>query len=81
MDSYGYNPTLHKIWRLLTSSFSLGTWFGVHVRMYWLALALMPLIFFSRLAGLGAGFALLLSATYFVALFLIIWTHEMGHIA
>ncbi|MCK5941912.1 MAG: M50 family metallopeptidase, partial [Planctomycetes bacterium] len=49
--------------------------------MYWLALALMPLIFFSRLAGLGAGFALLLSATYFVALFLIIWTHEMGHIA
>ena len=81
MDSYGYNPTLLRIWKLLTSSFSLGTWFGVHVRMYWMALWLMPLIFFSRLAGLGPGFALLLSATYFVCLFLIVWTHEMGHIA
>lgn len=81
MNEYGYNPTLLKIWRALTSSFSLGSWFGVHVRMYWAALILMPLIFLSRLAGLGGGLALLLSATYFVLLFLIIWSHEMGHIA
>ena len=81
MDSYGYNPTLLRIWRALTSSFSLGTWFGVHVRMYWAALVLMPLIFLSRLSGLGGGLALLLAAIYFVLLFLIIWTHEMGHIA
>ncbi|MFN3241038.1 MAG: M50 family metallopeptidase [Planctomycetota bacterium] len=81
MNEYGYNPTLFKLWRLLTSNFSLGTWFGVHVRMYWAALILMPLIFFSRLAMLGAGFALLLGLTYFALLFLIIWTHEMGHIA
>ena len=81
MDSYGYNPTLRRLWRALTSSFSLGTWFGVHVRMYWAALVLMPLIFFSRLAGLGSGLALLLTAIYFASLFLTIWTHEMGHIA
>jgi len=81
VNEYGYNPTLLKLWRLLTASFSLGTWFGVHVRMYWAALILMPLIFFSRMAMLGAGMALLLAATYFVLLFLIVWTHEMGHIA
>ena len=81
MEPYGSNPTLFRIWRALTSSFSLGTWFGVHVRMYWAALVLMPLIFFSRLAVLGGGLALLLTAIYFALLFLIIWTHEMGHIA
>ena len=81
MEPYGYNPTLLRIWRAVTKTFSLGTWLGVPVRMYWAAVVLMPLIFYSRLAGLGGGLSLLLTAVFFVGLFLIIWTHEMGHIA
>ena len=81
MDGYGYNPTLVRIWRALTSSFSLGTWFGVHVRMFWAALLLVPLVMLGRFSSLGGGMGLLLTAIYFVSLFLIIWTHEMGHIA
>ena len=77
----GYDPTpLHRIWRILTADFSLGTWFGVHVRMYWAAVILMPLLFLQRVPSASPGEALLMTAISFVGLFLIIWSHEMGHI-
>lgn len=82
MTSFGYDPTpLHRLWRILTADFSLGTWFSVHVRMYWAAVVFMPLIFLSRLQPANATEAILLMAICFVGLFAIIWTHEMGHIA
>lgn len=80
VDFRGYEPTpLHRLWRILTSTFSLGTWFSVHVRMYWAALVLMPLLFL-RWVPAGPGQAIVLVAVCVVGLFLIIWTHEMGHI-
>tara|TARA_R110002072_G_scaffold31466_4_gene96959 strand:- start:35565 stop:36617 length:1053 start_codon:yes stop_codon:yes gene_type:complete len=82
VNSYGYDPSpWHRLWRILTADFSLGTWFSVHVRMYWAALILMPLIFLRRVPSASPGEALVLMTVCFVGLFAIIWTHEMGHIA
>ncbi|MFT4513904.1 MAG: Zn-dependent protease [Planctomycetota bacterium] len=82
VNSYGYDPSpLHRVWRILTADFSLGTWFSVHVRMYWAAVILMPLLFLGRVPSSSPGEAILLMAISFVGLFAIIWTHEMGHIA
>lgn len=82
MTSFGYDPTpFHRFWRIVTADFSLGTWFSVHVRMYWAAVVFMPLIFLARLPSASAGESLVLMTICFVGLFAIIWTHEMGHIA
>lgn len=82
MTSFGYDPTpVHRLWRILTADFSLGTWFSVHVRMYWAAVVFMPLIFLSRLPTASASESVVLMTICFVGLFAIIWTHEMGHIA
>jgi len=67
--------------RLVMRSFAIGTFFGVHVRMYWAAAILMPLIFLGRVHGGTAAETLLLATVCCVGLFVIIWTHEMGHIA
>lgn len=81
MNSFGYEQTpLYRLWRILTADFSLGTWFGVRVRMYWAAVVFMPLIFLSRLGAATLGEGLALMTICFVGLFAIIWTHEMGHI-
>lgn len=72
---------MHRLWRVLTADFSLGTWFSVHVRMYWAAVILMPLIFMRRVPSASPAETLLLALICFVGLFAIIWSHEMGHIA
>ena len=76
---YPESSPLHRLWRALTADFSLGTWFSVHVRMYWAALILMPLVFLRRVPATGLE-ALAEALLCFVGLFVIIWTHEMGHI-
>lgn len=82
VTSFGYDPTpFHRFWRIVTADFSLGTWFSVHVRMYWAAVVFMPLIFLARLPSASVGESLVLMTICFVGLFAIIWTHEMGHIA
>ncbi|MFT7537406.1 MAG: Zn-dependent protease [Hyphomicrobiaceae bacterium] len=82
VQPYGYDPSpWHRLWRILTADFSLGTWFSVHVRMYWAAVILMPLVFLQRVPSASPGEAILLTTICFVGLFAIIWTHEMGHIA
>jgi len=82
VTSFGYDPSpLHRLWRLLTADFSLGTWFSVPVRMYWAALIVMPLVFLRRVPSDSFGEAILMVAVCFIGLFAIIWTHEMGHIA
>jgi Zn-dependent protease len=65
---------LQRFLRTLMSTFPIGTFFGVHVRMYWAAAILVPLVF---LRWASVADALL----YSVLLFLVIWSHEMGHIA
>ncbi len=85
VSSYGPydNSPLARFLRVVTSSFAIGTFFTVHVRMYWAAAVLMPLLFLQWIAPVtgGASEALLLSTLAFLALFVVIWTHEMFHIA
>jgi len=70
---------LQNFLRTVLRTFAIGTFFGVHVRMYWAAAILVPLVFlqWTHLTWIGLTDALLYSAL----LFLVVWSHEMGHIA
>lgn len=74
------NAPAVRLLRLLLRSFRIGVFFGVEVRMYWAALAL-PLLFTSWVAGGSLATTAMLAAIQFLALFAVIWSHEMGHIA
>lgn len=76
---YDNSPAV-RLLRFLLRSFRIGVVFGVEVRMYWAALAL-PLLFSGWVASGDLLTTALLAAIQFVALFAVIWTHEMGHIA
>lgn len=75
------NSPLMQLLRLVTKSFALGNFFGVHVRMYWAAAILMPLLFLRWVPNGTAMEALVSTVICVGGLFLIIWSHEMGHIA
>jgi Zn-dependent protease len=66
----------------LVASFRLGRLFGVEVQVYWIAVVLMPLLFLQWFAPITSGTfeCLLLTAFAFASLYLVVWTHEMGHI-
>ena len=68
--------------RRLATSFRIGQFFGVQVRMYWIALVLMPLFAWSMYSrvGLPAGQAFLMGLLFCVGLFVVIYSHEMSHI-
>src|SRR5262245_2868681 len=70
-----------QLLRFCTRSFAIGDFFGVHVRMYWAAAILMPLLFWHWTYAGTAVEMFVLVAISFVGLFAIVWTHEMGHIA
>jgi Zn-dependent protease len=74
---------LLRLWQVVTRSFTVGTFFGVQVRMYWAAAILMPLLLLRWIgpASASAAEALLHTATSVGLLFVVIWSHEMGHIA
>lgn len=76
---YSASP-LHRLLDLLMRTFAVGTFFGVHVRMYWTAAVLMPLLFLQWVPAATIGERLLYAAIEFFGLFTIVWTHEMGHI-
>ncbi|MBL9078030.1 MAG: hypothetical protein JNL08_11035 [Planctomycetes bacterium] len=77
---YDRSP-LMQLLRFVTKSFAIGDLFGVHVRMYWAAAVLMPLIFW-RWVPHGTDLERAVhTAIAFVGLFVVIWSHEMGHIA
>ncbi|MBL8732342.1 MAG: M50 family metallopeptidase [Planctomycetes bacterium] len=80
MSAFDHDSPLIRLLRALLRSFPVGTFFGVHVRMYWMAL-LLPLLFLQWVPGQGVGEALLYATISFVGLFLVIWAHEMSHIA
>jgi Zn-dependent protease len=73
------SPELQRFLRTVMRTFAVGTFFGVHVRMYWAGAILVPLMFMQALglSWMGLAESLLFSAL----LFLVIWSHEMGHIA
>ena len=80
-DPYQQTP-LHRVLQVVTRTFAIGTFSGTHVRMYWAAAILMPLLFLSWVAPATATRteAFVLAALMFVLLFVVIWTHEMGHV-
>lgn len=84
MSSYGVydNSPLGRFLRVVLRTFALGTFFGVHVRMYWVAAILMPLLFLQWVGPVTGSIAeaLALTAVCFGGLFVVIWSHEMGHI-
>lgn len=73
------NSPLMQLLRFVTRSFAIGNFFGVHVRMYWAAAILMPLLFLRWMPGSGL-WPLALALVCSALLFTIVWTHEMGHI-
>ncbi|MDJ0521658.1 MAG: site-2 protease family protein [Planctomycetota bacterium] len=66
--------------RWLAASFPVGRFFGVRVRMLWIAAILLPLILLRNVEGLPFVEGLTYIALTMLALFTVIWTHEMGHI-
>jgi Zn-dependent protease len=81
---YSESP-FQRLLRLMQASFRLGRFFGVEVRVFWIALIVLPLFtlyeFWSWLPLLGAMTVLGLTVFISVGLYFIIWTHEMSHIA
>lgn len=80
MSAFDSESPLLRLLRALLRSFPIGTFFGVHVRMYWAAL-LLPLLFLQWVPGQGFGATLPLALISFAGLFVVIWAHEMLHIA
>jgi len=83
MPFYRDDPGALLPWllRLLSRSFRIGRFFRIEVRMYWVAAILMPLLsldWFRRTAGTGLEL-LVLAACAVLFLYVIVWTHEMGH--
>jgi len=69
--------------RALSATFHLGRFFGVEVRVFYIALIIMPLVFALELnrAGLEAQALVSLTAVMVLGLYTVIYTHEMSHIA
>jgi Zn-dependent protease len=66
--------------RTLSASFRLGRFFRVEVRVYWLALIITPLVIAGALDGWPFAEGAIYVAIVVLALFTVVWTHEMGHI-
>lgn len=73
-------PRAQGLLGLLNASFRLGRFFGVEVRVYWLALLFVPLIAHGYQKGVPTGQAWLIAVILTLLLYVIIWSHEMGHI-
>jgi Zn-dependent protease len=73
-------PGWMRALRWLSASFPIGRLFGVRVRIYWIAIILLPLILLRNVEGLPFAEGLSYIVLTVAALFIVIWTHEMGHI-
>lgn len=71
---------LQRFLRALSASFSVGRHLGVHVRVYWIALVVVPFILTRQVEGLPFVDGLTFVVFTTLALYVVIWTHEMGHI-
>ncbi len=78
-DSFS-EPGWVRFLRIFSASFRLGRFFRVEVRVFYVALIVMPLILLRAAEGLpfvqGATYIALIT----VGIYVVIWTHEMGHI-
>ena len=69
-----------RLAKALSASFRLGRFFRVEVRVFWLTLLVMPLILMRTVEGLSFGQGLSWIVAVTVLLYVVIWSHEMGHI-
>ncbi len=79
-DSFS-EPRWMGLLRLLSASFPVGRLFRVRVRVYWLALIIMPLILLRQARGFPFAEGAAYIALTTLVLYVVIWSHEMGHIA
>lgn len=80
-DGYGETGWM-RVLRVLGASFRLGNFFRVEVRVFYLTLVVLPLILLFEFGGWGLAALEVLTLTVLVTgtLYLVVWTHEMGHI-
>ena len=79
--AYG-EPGWMRVLRALSASFRAGRFFGVELRVFWLTLVLLPLFFALEFARLGRplGEVLTLTVLASLALYFVVYVHEMSHI-
>ncbi|MDJ0973405.1 MAG: site-2 protease family protein [Planctomycetota bacterium] len=66
---------------VISASFRLGRFFRVEVRVFWLTIIIMPLIFLSSFGPwMSTAEALTHTVIWTLLLYVVIWSHEMGHI-
>lgn len=75
-----FEPDTSPLHRIATASWPLIHAFGVQVRVHW-ATVFVPLLIFGGVApGRPLEEAALLTVFFCIATYLVIWTHEMGHV-
>ncbi len=79
-DPYGRPSFWEALNRALGAWFRLGVFFGVEVRVLWLAVVLFPLFTLSTYPA-PVGEVLIAAVVYPASLLLIIYSHEMMHVA
>ncbi len=85
MSAAYQDPYRHRsIWafldRIVSADFRVGRYFGVELRVLWFAVVLLPLLTISSMRGARLDEALFFAAFNTLALGLVIYSHEMGHI-
>ncbi len=78
-DSFS-EPGWMRFLRIFSASFRLGHFFRVEVRVFWLALIVMPIILLRSVEGLPFIEGATRIASITLGIYVVIWTHEMGHI-
>ena len=80
-DGYGETGWTRFL-RVLSANFRLGRFFGVELRVFWLTLVVLPLILLFEFGDWGLSALEVVTLTVLVTgtLYLVVWTHEMGHI-
>lgn len=81
-DSY-YQPEMtgwQRFAKAMSASFKVGHFFGVEVRIFWITMIIMPLLFFSSFEGFAFVERSVHTLILLVLLYFVIYTHEMGHI-
>ena len=81
MADYGQESFGRRLLRILGWSFPIGRLFGVRLRVYGI-IVLVPLFAWREFSGFGlTSFqALQLAFVFTLGLYLVVWTHEMGHV-
>lgn len=76
----GLEPDDHPLRRLASWSWPLFRAFGVRVRMHWTTIFVPLLVLAATIRWLDPVEALAWTGAWTVLLYVVVWTHEMGHV-